>query len=67
LTQETQGGTNVYTDDIANRLVVVDGVDYLLDDNPKRAGAGGNLLFDGASFYNYDYANRLTSVKEAEA
>jgi len=56
LTQEALAGTNVYTYDIANRLVEVDGVTYTWDDN-------GNLLEDGLREYAYDHANRLISVE----
>ncbi|MEW6093472.1 MAG: hypothetical protein AB1531_05855, partial [Chloroflexota bacterium] len=55
LTHETQTETNTYVYDDANHLVEVDGVAYLWD-------ANGNLLFDGESFYSYDFANRLTAV-----
>jgi RHS repeat-associated protein len=55
LTQETHEGANIYTYDIANHLIEVDGVEYTWDVN-------GNLLDDGVSTYTYDHANRLTSV-----
>ena len=55
LRQETHNQTNLYTYDIANRLISVDGVSYSWDDN-------GNLLADGERTYVYDHANRLTSV-----
>ncbi len=57
LTQGTEVGTNSYTYDIANRLISLDGVDYLWDDN-------GNLLSDGTSTYSYDPANRLRTVDQ---
>ena len=38
--QETHNETNIYTYDIARRLISVDGVTYSWDDN-------GNLLADG--------------------
>ena len=56
LTQDTLAGTNSYTYDIANRLIEVDGVNYIWDDN-------GNLLDDGMREYAYDHMNRLTSVE----
>jgi hypothetical protein len=40
LRQETHNETNIYTYDIARRLISVDGVTYSWDDN-------GNLLADG--------------------
>jgi hypothetical protein len=46
-----------YTYDEANRLTVVDGVNYTWDDN-------GNLLNDGARSYAYDSANRLVNVDD---
>jgi RHS repeat-associated protein len=55
LTEQTQGGTNTYAYDAANRLTSVDGVPFSWDDN-------GNLLSDGVSTYSYDHANRLTSA-----
>ena len=56
LTQDTLAGTNLYTYDIANRLIDVDGISYSWD-------ANGNLLDDGASTYAYDHANRLSSAE----
>jgi hypothetical protein len=47
--------TVIYQYDIANRLMHVDGVEYVWD-------ANGNLLNDGVKAYTYDSANRLTSV-----
>jgi RHS repeat-associated protein len=55
LTQETHEGFNTYVYDIANRLIEVDGIVYIWDDN-------GNLLDDGISLYTYDRADRLSSV-----
>ncbi len=47
--------TTTYTYDDANRIATVNGVAYTFD-------ANGNLKDDGASQYDYDSANRLTSV-----
>jgi RHS repeat-associated protein len=55
LWEETNGWTNVYDYDDANRLIYANGVDYLWDDN-------GNLLSDGVYTYTYDIANRLVGV-----
>ena len=55
LAQETHEGTNAYVYDIANRLVEVDGISFVWDDN-------GNLIQDDTRIYGYDYANRLTFV-----
>ncbi|GMR11318.1 MAG: hypothetical protein BMS9Abin28_2147 [Anaerolineae bacterium] len=55
LTQDTLSGINSYFYDIANRLIVVDGVPQIWD-------AKGNLLDDGVSTYTYDHANRLKST-----
>jgi RHS repeat-associated protein len=57
LTEETHEGSNTYSYDIANRLISVDGVDYIWDDK-------GNLLSDGTSVYEYDHANRLEQVTQ---
>jgi len=57
LTQETHEGSNVYAYDIANRLIEVDGVSFVWDNN-------GNLLSDGVSSYSYDHANRLVGVSQ---
>ncbi len=46
--------TSVY--DIANRVTNVNGVTYTFDDN-------GNLVNDGVNHYDYDSANRLTTIK----
>jgi len=55
LTQQTHEGSNVYVYDIANRLIEVDGVSFVWDDN-------GNLIQDDRAIYAYDYANRLKVV-----
>jgi RHS repeat-associated protein len=55
LTQETHEGSNTYEYDNANRLIEVDGVTFIWDDN-------GNLIQDDRRIYNYDYANRLRFV-----
>ncbi|MGB2896118.1 MAG: RHS repeat-associated core domain-containing protein, partial [Anaerolineales bacterium] len=54
-TQETHEETNIYVYDIANRLIEVDGVSFIWDDN-------GNLIQDDTRIYGYDYTNRLTFV-----
>ena len=59
LEQETHEETNTYVHDTANRLIEVDGVTYVWDDN-------GNLLSDGVSTYMYNLANRLTSVVQGD-
>jgi YD repeat-containing protein len=58
LEEDTNGWANEYDYDAANRLVEVNGVDYLWDDN-------GNLLSDGVYTYTYDTANRLAGVSGA--
>jgi len=55
LTQATHKGSNVYAYDIASRLIEVDGVSFVWDDN-------GNLIQDDRAIYAYDYANRLKVV-----
>ncbi len=55
MTQETHEETNTYVYDIANRLIEVDGVTFIWDNN-------GNLIQDDTRIYGYDYANRLTLV-----
>jgi RHS repeat-associated protein len=55
LTQETHEETNTYAYDITNRLIEVDGVTFIWDDN-------GNLIQDDTRIYGYDHANRLTLV-----
>jgi RHS repeat-associated protein len=58
LSETTQDGTTTYVYDAANRLVSVNGVPNVWDNN-------GNLLSDGANTYSYDSANRLISVTNA--
>jgi YD repeat-containing protein len=57
LTQQTQGGSDTYTYDAANRLTIVDGVPFIWDNN-------GNLLSDGVTTYSYDHANRLAIAEQ---
>jgi RHS repeat-associated protein len=55
LTQVTHEGSKAHTYDIANRLIEVDGVPFIWDDN-------GNLIQDDVRIYNYDSTNRLRFV-----
>jgi RHS repeat-associated protein len=55
LTQETHEATKTYVYDDANRLIEVDGVPFIWDDN-------GNLIQDNVRIYHYDHANRLDFV-----
>lgn len=55
LTQETHEETNTYVYDTANRLIEMDGVTFVWDNN-------GNLIQDDTRIYGYDHANRLTLV-----
>ena len=64
MTQESSVGglpsTVDYTYDIANRLIDVNGVEYVWD-------ANGNLLNDGVNLYDYNSANRLTTLTSPSA
>ncbi len=57
LTQTTLTATNVYTYDLANRLVNVDGLAHTWDNN-------GNLLSGAGYTYTYDSANRLVQLQQ---
>ena len=55
LSLDTGAGVENYSYDAADRLVEVDGSSFAWDDK-------GNLISDGEYTYEYDHANRLTSL-----